>query len=162
MMKKRFHVKKRTLLLIAGIVWLIAGFNVARLGILSYRVIDWKWYLYLFSVVVLFMFGMMFYKMSKKHTKRILGYESHRPFWHFFDLKAYLIMTCMMSGGIGFRAAGIFPDIFVAFFYSGLGCALALAGVVFTRNYFCYKQLIVKAAGTSSSCSLYLVSDESL
>lgn len=99
MMKKRFHVKKRTLLLIAGIVWLIAGFNVARLGILSYRVID---------------------------------------------LKAYLIMTCMMSGGIGFRAAGIFHDIFVAFFYSGLGCALALAGVVFTRNYFCYKQLIVK------------------
>ena len=68
----------------------------------------------------------------------------------------------MMSGGIGFRAAGIFPDIFVAFFYSGLGCALALAGVVFTRNYFCYKQLIVKAAGTSSSCSLYLVSDGSL
>ena len=86
----------------------------------------------------------MFYKMSKKHTKRILGYESHRPFWHFFDLKAYLIMTCMMSGGIGFRAAGIFPDIFVAFFYSGLGCALALAEVVFTRNYFCYKQLITK------------------
>ena len=82
MMKKRFHVKKRTLLLIVGIVWLIAGFNVARLGILSYRVIDRKWYLYLFSVV--------------------------------------------------------------SFFYSGLGCALALAGVVFTRNYFCYKQLIVK------------------
>ena len=32
-----FHVKKRTLLLIAGVVWLIAGFNVARLGVLSYR-----------------------------------------------------------------------------------------------------------------------------
>ena len=95
-MKKRFHVKKRTLLLIAGIVWLIAGFNVARLGILSYRVIDRKWYLYLFSVVVFFLFGMMFYKMSKKHTKRILGYESHRPFWHFFDLKAYLIMTWLL------------------------------------------------------------------
>lgn len=63
-MKKRFHVKKRTLLLIAGIVWLIAGFNVARLGILSYRVIDRKWYLYLFSVVVFFLFGMMFYKSS--------------------------------------------------------------------------------------------------
>ena len=28
-----FIVKKRTLLLIAGIVWLIAGFNVARLGV---------------------------------------------------------------------------------------------------------------------------------
>jgi hypothetical protein len=36
-----------------------------------------------------------------------------------------MIMACMMGGGIGFRAAGIFPDIFIAFFYSGLGCALA-------------------------------------
>ena len=27
-----FHVKKRTLLAIAGCVWIIAGFNVARLG----------------------------------------------------------------------------------------------------------------------------------
>ena len=39
-------------------------------------------------------------RMSKKHTKRILGYEGDRPFWHFFDLKAYLIMACMM-GEIG-------------------------------------------------------------
>lgn len=49
-----------------------------------------------------------------------MEYESHRPFWNFFDLKAYLIMACMMGSGIGFRALGIFPDIFVAFFYSGL------------------------------------------
>lgn len=98
-MKKLFCVKKRTLLLIAGIVWLIAGFNVARLGIISYSMIDRSWYLYLLSMVVFLLFGRMFYKMSKKHTKRIIGYENDRPFWHFFDLKAYLIMTCMMSGG---------------------------------------------------------------
>lgn len=85
-----------------------------------------------------------FYKMSTKHTKRILGYESHRPFWHFFDIKAYMIMACMMGGGIGFRAAGIFPEIFVAFFYSGLGCGLVLAGVLFVKNYINYNQLIEK------------------
>jgi uncharacterized integral membrane protein len=50
----------------------------------------------------------------------------------------------MMGSGIGFRALGIFPDIFVAFFYSGLGCALALAGVLFIKNYFCYSKLINK------------------
>lgn len=50
----------------------------------------------------------------------------------------------LMGGGIGFRAAGIFLDIFVAFFYSGVGCALALAGVTFTRNFICYHQLIEK------------------
>lgn len=75
-----FHVKKRTLLSIAGIVWLIAGFNVARLGVLSYRVIESKWYLYILTVVVFSVFGMMFIKMSQKHTKRIIGYEEIRPF----------------------------------------------------------------------------------
>ena len=144
-MNNRFSVKKRTLLLIAGIVWLIAGFNVARLGVLSYKLIDRTWYLYLLSMIIFLLFGTMFFKMSQKHTRRILGYEDYRPFWHFFDIKAYLIMACMMGGGIGFRAAGIFPDIFVAFFYSGLGCALALAGVLFVRNYLCYDQLMDQA-----------------
>lgn len=144
-MTNRFSVKKRTLLLIAGIVWLIAGFNVARLGVLSYKLIDRTWYLYLLSLLVFLLFGAMFFKMSQKHTRRILGYEDYRPFWHFFDIKAYLIMACMMGGGIGFRAAGVFPDIFVAFFYSGLGCALALAGVLFVRNYLCYDQLTDQA-----------------
>ena len=57
--------------------------------------------------------------MSQKHLKRISGYEDYRPFWHFFDRKAYLIMICMMSGGIGFRVANIFPEIFIVFFTSG-------------------------------------------
>lgn len=52
MKHKMFKVKKRTLLLIAGIVWLVAGFNVARLGILSYLEIEQKWYWYLLSVVI--------------------------------------------------------------------------------------------------------------
>ena len=31
-MKTKFCVKKKTLLLITGIVWMVAEFNVARLG----------------------------------------------------------------------------------------------------------------------------------
>lgn len=136
-----FLVKKRTLLLIAGIVWLIAGFNVARLGVLSYQLIEMKWFLILLSVIVFAVFGMMFLKMSKKHTKRIMGYEDKKPFWNFFDFKAYMIMAFMMGGGIGFRAAGIFPDVFIAFFYSGLGCALVSAGIVFITNFIRYEEL---------------------
>lgn len=82
-MKDKFCVKKKTLLLIAGIVWMIAGFNVARLGVLSYLNIDRKWYMYIMSIVVFLLFGIMFFKMSRKHTKSILGYEDYRPFWHF-------------------------------------------------------------------------------
>ena len=134
-------VKKRTLLLIAGIVWLIAGINVVRLGIVSYFIIEQRWYWYLSSVLVFLAFGFMFFRMNRKHTKRIMNYDDERqPFWRFFDLKAYIIMAVMMGGGIGLRAAGVFPDFFVAFFYTGLGCALSLAGILFIRNYFVCKE----------------------
>lgn len=140
-----FHVKKRTLLGVAGCVWILAGFNVVRLGILSYRnlfsisVIN-----ILLSVLVFGVFGLMFYKMSIKHTKRIKGYkEEFRPIWHFFDIKAYCIMAVMMGGGIWLRGSGLVPDVFIAVFYTGLGCALALAGILFWVMYisFCYDHM---------------------
>lgn len=136
MSKKIYEVPKRTLLIIAGIVWMIAGFNVTRLGILSYILIEMRWYLPIFSVIIFMLFGMMFYKMTQKHSKRIMSYEEYRPVWNFFDIKSYIIMSVMMGGGIGLRNAGVFPDIFVAFFYTGLGCALFLAGVCFVIMFF--------------------------
>lgn len=132
-------VKKRTLLLIAGIVWLIAGFNVARLGILSFGLVEKIWYLYALTILIFMIFGRMFFSMSEKHTKRILAYEDKRPFWNFFDLKSYLIMVFMMTMGIGLRKANILPEFFIAFFYTGLGLALALAGIIFIYNYIFIK-----------------------
>ena len=80
-----FYVKKRTLLAVAGCVWLAAGLNVARLGTLSYRLLPQvPWWFALLSLVVFCAFGMMFFKMSGKHTRRITGYrEAYRPIWHF-------------------------------------------------------------------------------
>lgn len=70
--------------------------------------------------------------MSVKHTNRIKGYQERwRPVWHFFDGKAYFMMTIMMGGGIWLRMSGLVPEVFIAVFYTGLGCALALAGVLF-------------------------------
>lgn len=137
MNKKIYEVPKRILLIIAGVIWMIAGFNVVRLGIISYKLIEIEWYLPLLSVIIFMLFGMMFYKMTKKHSKRIMNYaEAYRPIWNFFDIKSYIIMAVMMGGGIGLRNAGVFPNIFVAFFYTGLGCALFLAGVFFVIMYF--------------------------
>jgi hypothetical protein len=135
-----FHVKKRTLLAIAGCVWLAAGFNVARLGVLSYCQLDRiKIVHILLSMAVFCVFGFMFFRMSIKHGKRIKGYQEElKPFWCFFDLKSYLIMTFMMSGGIWLRHSGLVPTVFIAFFYTGLGCALALAGSLFWVLFFRY------------------------
>ena len=139
MQKRPFlHVKKRTLLAVAGCVWLIAGINVAGLGFLSYgNLLQIKIIHILLSMAVFCAFGLMFFKMSIKHTKRIKGYkEDFRPIWHFFDLKAYIIMAVMMGGGIWLRSSGLVPDVFIAVFYTGLGCALALAGVMFFVLFF--------------------------
>ena len=88
---------------------------------------------------VFVVFGLMFFKMSMKHTKRVKGYrEEWRPVWHFFDLKACLIMAVMMDGGIGLRFSGLLPETFIAVFYTGLGCALALAGILFWILFFRY------------------------
>ena len=142
-MKKHpiFHIKKRGLLAVAGCVWLAAGMNVARLGVLSYQRLSAVTIVHiLLSLLVFFLFGVMFFQMSRKHAKRIKGYEEEfRPVWHFFDLKAYLIMAVMMGGGIWLRSSGLVPDEFVAVFYTGLGCALSLAGVFFGIMFFRYE-----------------------
>lgn len=132
-----YHVKKRALLAIAGSVWLAAGFNVARLGVLSYIGLDGFSIVHiLLSIVVFCVFGFMFYRMSVRHTKRIRSYpQETRPVWNFFDLKSYLIMAFMMSGGIWLRNSGLAPEVFIAVFYTGLGCALGSAGILFWVNF---------------------------
>lgn len=131
--KKFWMVKKNSLILIAGIVWLIAGLNVARLGIISYLRLEAMSYIYiLLSIFVFTVFGTMFFKMSGKHVLRIKSdEEEYKPFWTFFDMKAYLIMIFMMSFGIGLRASHLLSEKFIAYFYTGLGFALALSGISF-------------------------------
>ena len=135
-------MKKRILLAIAGCVWLIAGINVARLGIVSYMRLDRISYVHiLLSLAVFCAFGFMFYKMSTKHTKRPKGYrDEYKPVWKFFDLKSYIIMAVMMGGGIWLRSSGLASEVFIAVFYTGPGCALALAGVLFRIMFFVYKK----------------------
>lgn len=137
-----FHVKKRTLLAIAGVVWFIAGFNVSRMGIMAYAEVGRVTVLHLLlSLAVFGVFGMMFYKMSEKHLKRIRSYqEETKAFWHFFDVKSYLIMAFMMSGGIWLRSSGLVSQEAIAVFYTGLGLALALAGVSFWYKYFRFQK----------------------
>ena len=74
----------------------------------------------------------VFSKMVGKHAVRIAGYEADRVgVWNFFDVPGYAMMVIMMTGGISLRAFGLVPVWFIAFFYTGLGIALALSGASF-------------------------------
>ncbi len=138
-------VKKVSLLLIASIVWLIAGFNVLKIGIEVYgpftTILN-----FLGSLVVFAIFwGMIFSKLEKKHVARVMSYEEEKKwFIHFFDVKSFLIMAVMMSGGIFIRVKHLLPLHFIAVFYTGLGSALFLAGVLFGYDYLKQKKEIVR------------------
>ncbi len=133
-------VKKCTLLLLAALVWGIAGFNILRIGILSYvgytGVVN-----FVLSVVVFLLFQtFVFGPLVRRHTIRILGYLEEKQFFlKFFDRKSFLIMAFMMTFGIGLRASGLAPIRFIAVFYTGLGAALFLAGLLFGKNYLVKK-----------------------
>lgn len=130
-------VKKNTLLLIACFVWTAAGFNILRIGIMAYAS-----YLSLLNIILsAAVFGIFQYfifgRLVKKHTKRIYDYEEEKHFFlKFFDLKSFIIMAFMMTGGIYLRTSGLGPERFIAVFYSGLGASLFLAGILFGINYF--------------------------
>ena len=125
-------VKRNTLLLIACLVWGAAGFNILRLGVLSYpaylSVLNFVLSALVFAVFQYFVFG----RLVKKHTARITGYEEeHHFFLKFFDVKSFIIMAVMMSGGIWLRSSGAAPARFIAVFYTGIGTSLLTAGIRF-------------------------------
>ena len=41
----------------------------------------------------------------------------------------------LMTGEIWLRSSGLAPERFIAFFYTGLGASLLLAGLLFGRNF---------------------------
>lgn len=139
--KKNFlQVKKQNLLVIAALVWIAAGVNILHIGIEAYG----EGYVTLpnevlsLAVGLVFWFG-TFYRLTKKHTNRIANYENqHQYFWHFFDMKSFVIMAIIMTGGIALRVSGVAPSVFIAVFYTGLGTALVLAGVLFAKNRVTY------------------------
>lgn len=129
-----FRVNKRTLLLIAGIVWMFAGFRVLTLGGEDVQTNHGTWIISLIFAAVIFyvFFKFIFSKMFRKHTTRIINSKLDKHcIFSFFDVKSYLIMGFMIFFGITIRALKIFNPVYVGTFYMGLGFALFMAGVFF-------------------------------
>lgn len=129
-------VKPNTLLLMACLVWAAAGANILRIGVLAYPGHATVGNLFLSGAVFVLFQKFVFGKLVVKHAKRIGGYGAEPQFFlKFFDGRSFVVMAVMMAGGIGLRVSGIAPDPFIAVFYSGLGTALLLAGILFGCHY---------------------------
>lgn len=131
-------VQKRTLLLIAGCAWSIAG------GILISRslihLIGVNHHLAM-EIGIGIVIGSLFYillfaRISKKHITRINLIEIDNPcFFSFFNFRSYLLMAIMISGGITLRLSGLVnPEIIYTFFLC-MGIPLLVSAWRFFYSY---------------------------
>lgn len=131
-------MKKSILILLAGVVWLFAGFMVAKIGLEAYSFATFPIFLTLTGIVVFLIFYLkIFLPMLIKNIKRIGQLNEHEAFfWSFMDKKSYIIMFVMMAFGMSLRKFDLFPPSFFFSFYTGLGSALFLAGLSYLAAFF--------------------------
>lgn len=127
-------VPKNHLMLIAGVVWCVAGAIVCIVGLpLEIQLAPEHLVLIPLAVAIFLAFYVfVFSRLVRKHTNRIRARKEHRlPVWSFFNASSWAVMAVMMGGGMALRLSHAVPDWAIAFFYSGLGVALFLCGIRF-------------------------------
>ena len=136
-------MKTKTLAFIAGIIWLIAGLNVCRIGVASWTNLDTTSVVMVIgSIVTMILFSSMFVKMLFKNMRRIQEIEAEkRRVWNIMPLKSYIIMAFMITFGVLLRSCQVIPRSFIASFYVGLGSALMMAGIIYISAFLCPKEL---------------------
>jgi hypothetical protein len=132
--KYKIRAKKRTLLLLAGIIWSFAGGRILTLGyedLIIKTNSSWKYMLISIAIAFVF-FKLVFNNMVNKHTTRIMSSSlTEHCIFSFFDLKGYIIMIFMITGGITLRNSHVVNSVYLGTFYIGLGSALLSAGIKF-------------------------------
>lgn len=135
----KYGVNRQILLIIAGTVWIIAGGNILRIGIVTWMNNSHNWMFKIGEATIVFLlfFVLIFKRLYYKHTRRIEQKKEIRncPF-SFFDVKSWIIMIFMISLGITIRSFHLLPESFISVFYTGLSIALILTGILFIRYWW--------------------------
>ena len=132
--KYKPSVSRRSLLMIAGCVWTIAGGILITRALIQLIIMRHYLILELFLGLV---FGIAFYlvlfsKISKKHIDRIQLIKVDDPcFFSFFNFRSYFLMIIMITGGITLRKLNVInPDILWTF-YLTMGIPLLISAYRF-------------------------------
>lgn len=92
-----------------------------------------------------FFFKSVFYKMYKKHTRRIVNSQKEKLcIFSFFDTKGFIIMAFMITAGISLKRADIIPSLYLGTFYITLGISLFSAAISFASAGIKYENIKIK------------------
>ena len=86
----------------------------------------------------------LFYRLSIKHTHRILDMKEAKPcLFSFFNIRSYLMMGLMISMGITLRKTGWVAPGYLSFLYLTMSVPLILSSLRFYYAGFYYKRFVV-------------------
>jgi len=132
-------VSKKTLLIIAGTFWFIAGVVLMFRGIQaifqsdSVTVVN-----VLLTIVGAFLFyRFVFKRVSAKYITRINEMpDVNYPFYKFLNIKSYIMMFLMIGLGVGLRLSGLVPISVLMYFFPIMGSSLLVSALRFYRCSF--------------------------
>lgn len=85
--------KKKILIFMAKMLWVVAGLNILKIGIGEYSNNFSIFNLLISTVIFLLFWFLIFSKMVNKHCLRIMSYENEKEnVFKFFDKKIYILM----------------------------------------------------------------------
>ncbi len=134
---------KRWLLLIAALIWTLAGVMLLLKGrslFLHYHYFFWLRLIIAVTGGILF-YILLFSKISFKHTKRIIYLDNDYPCaFSFFDIKSYILMTIMITAGILLRKSGLVAPEYLSVLYLTMGIPLSISAFRFYYYGIFYKE----------------------
>ncbi len=128
------RVSKRILLFIAAIAWTVAGGILLTRGIIMAMNSpnNVKYILGGSTIGGILFFILLFSHISRKHTDRILKMKIQKPYaFSFFNIRSYILMTIMISGGILLRLSGLVSQAVLCILYITMGIPLFLSAFRF-------------------------------
>ena len=114
---------------LAALLWLIAGVNVLRIGLVNWLSETNTLVSILWLIGSLAFFAGFIFPRVVKRNLTALGQRAEGTLrWHqCFTPSSWIIMAGMITLGITLRAFDLVPHSFVTGFYTGLGLALMLS-----------------------------------
>ncbi|HCE47003.1 MAG TPA: hypothetical protein DET40_25935 [Lentisphaeria bacterium] len=137
-------VSRHNLLLIAGIAWTAAGLILTGRG-LKYLIQHSEFFGWRLTGGLIF--GVLFYillfaNISRSHIKRIRGLNIPYPCaFSFFNLRSYLMMGLMISGGIMLNRFDVINKEWLYNFYVVMGVPLLISASQFFYTWAAGKEI---------------------
>lgn len=130
--------KRKTLVLLAGIVWSAVGIGLmvaAMFWILPYRSVELPWIIAgIIAGVVIFRFG--FSRLVKINIARIFSQAPGKDrvcLFAFQNVRSYVIVVVMMAMGYTLRHLPI-SKMYIMPIYAAIGLALLLSSFIYYRQ----------------------------